>query len=153
MKRLLIVIIILSTITLVGCQSKDIVNANRERGASNHIIDVIAKKDYSEKQNDLVYHNYGSAVELSEGSSLTIMELDLELKGEAADIYVVNMLSDDIIELKENQLREGISFIANTYGIYQVIAVTDSGKLLDLTPKAQISTSTNEDPGEYILLK
>lgn len=141
MKKLFIVIVF--TLLLVGCQSKE---SNTETDLiANDITTVTNNDDYSDSQNDLVYHDYGTGISLSSNSKLIISQLDLSLKDETAIIYAINLENSDVIKLYDYQSYQDISYTPDSDGVYKIVAELSNGETIDLTPKAMVETTYTEE--------
>jgi len=141
MKKLFIVIIL--TLLLVVCQSTEI---NTEADfIANDITPVTNNDDSSDSQNDLVYHDYGTGIDLSSNSTLMISQLDLNLKGETAIIYAFNLENSDVIKLYDYHDNQVISYTPDSDGVYIIIAELSNGETIDLTSKAMVGTTATEE--------
>jgi len=144
-------IVILFSLLLVGCQSKEI-NTETDLTA-NDITTVTNFDDYSDSQNDLVYHDYGTGIKLSSNSELTIIQPDLNLKDETVIIYAINLENNEAIMLYDYHPNQVISYTPESDGVYIIIAEISNGEIIDLTSKARVETTfTKENSGGYILL-
>lgn len=147
MKKIIIVIVF--TLLLVGCQKKE---GNTETDLfSNDITSVTNNDDYSYNQIDLVYHDYGTGIKLSNNSKLIISHLNLSLKDETAIIYVINLKNSEVFKLYGYQHDQDISFTADSDGVYNIIAKISNGETIDLTPKAMIETTYSEENGNRFI--
>ena len=131
---------------------KDMKSTIKTELPTDAISPVFATEDYSDKQHDLVYHDYGTGVKLSKGSSLTIPKLDLNLDEETAIIYVMNLIDPEIIKLCDYQPMQNISYTPVSEGVYKIIADISNGDIVDLTPKAMIAASFYEIINDGIIL-
>lgn len=137
MKKFYIVILFILLIT--GCQTKE---PTTKKDLTSKITTSVANtNDYSDSQNDLVYHDYGTGIKLSSNLDLTISQLDLDLKEETATIYAINLENNVIIKLYDYQPNQNILFTPDSDGIYLIIAELSTGETIDLTPSAIIETS------------
>ena len=150
MNKLFIVIVL--TLLLVVCQSTEI---NTEADfIANDITPVTNNDDSSDSQNDLVYHDYGTGIDLSSNSTLMISQLDLNLKGETAIIYAFNLENSDVIKLYDYHDNQVISFTPDSDGVYIIIAELSNGETIDLTSKAMVgTTATEENNSNFIPLQ
>ncbi|GEM_PF-686560 len=137
MKKLFIVIVF--TLLLVGCQRKE--GATETDLISNDITSVTYNDDYSDSQNDLLYHDYGTGIKLSSNSKLIISQLDLGLKDETAIIFAYNLENSEVIKLYDYQPNQDISYTPDLDGVYKIIAELSNGETIDLTPKAAVETT------------
>lgn len=146
-------VIILLTLILAGCQSKE--SGTELVNSSISITAAASREDYSGSQNDLVYHDYGDGLELSANAKLTIAYLDLELKNESAVIYIVNLKDNKIIKQFDYKPKEVITYTSESGGIYMIIAVIDNDRIVDITSKAVIETNytTTGNDDKFILLQ
>jgi hypothetical protein len=118
------------------------------------ISTVLDKDDYSDSQNDLVYYDYGTGIKLSNNSSLIITQLDLNLNGETATIYVINLENSEVFKVCVYQPMQAVSYTPASEGVYKIIAEISNGEIIDLTPKVMVQTSSIEkNVGGFILLK
>ncbi len=145
----IVIILLLSLFLLTGCATSR--QEASEGFSSDHMVKTDANSDYSEKQNDLVYHDYGTGVKLSAGDELTIPNLDLGLEDTSVKIYILRYGSEQIIKSYEYQEKQLFSYQADIDGVYQIFAITDDGGRIDLTPKASIGTSASTDKNGGIL--
>lgn len=137
MKKLLIVVVF--TLLLVGCQRKE---ENTEKYLfSNDITSVTNNDDYSESQNDLVYHDYGTGIKLSSNSKLIISQLNLSLKDETAIIFAINLENSEVIKLYDYQPNQDIVYSPASDGVYNIVAELSNGETIDLTSKAMLDTT------------
>ena len=152
MKKFIVIIIVLSTLMLVGCQNK--VSDAQNQTTTRELIKVSNDIDYSDNQNDLVYHYYGTGVELSANTKVCIPQLDLGLKNETAFIYAVNLKTNEVIRLSDYQPMQDITFATNSDGIFRIIAEISTGHIIDLTQKVSIGTigTSFEEKSSDILL-
>jgi hypothetical protein len=147
MKKL--VVIILFVFLLAGCSSAK--NVTKTEVSSNDKISVSndrSSKDgnYSENQNDLVYRDYGTGIELEDNSTLTINSLDLNLAdNETAIIYAINLEKMEMVKLYDYCPGQAISYTPASSGVYMIIAETNNGEIIDLTSKAMIETNCTEN--------
>ena len=150
---LLLLLVLLFALFPVGCRYKDTppdkaVITKETLSVKNSNMDLV-------RQNDLVYRDYGTGIRLSANSSLTIPELDLELKEETAIICAVNLLNNEVFKISDYQPNQTISFSSFTDGVYQLIALISTGEQRDLTLNALVKkTITTEDNANgFILLQ
>jgi hypothetical protein len=147
-------LILAATVILTGSSSaKD--KPQKDAVASNlNEFTAVSMKDMIEKlpsciQNDLVYHDYGTGVELSDGSSLSIRKLDLDLKSdETAVIIAYEMKDQTVTEVCDYVPGQKVVFVADKDGIYQLLAFVSNSNIKDLTRDAYIATvssSGNKD--------
>ncbi len=157
-KRILLLLFVLS---LVGCQNKDNDNnpdtiVSIKEALTQEALSVKLSKDDSNCQNDLVYRDYGTGVQLTSHSSLTINQLDLELQDdETAIICAIHLENHEVIKISDYKPNQYIVFKPITDGVYQLIAVISNGEIRDLTPNAVATTAlTQEDTtAGFILLQ
>ena len=152
-KRLLLFLFLIFVLFLVSCQHEDdtldkVIN-------SQDTLSVKNSEDYSDFQNDLVYRDYGTGIRLTSNSSVTISQLDLELKDETAIICAINLENNEVIKISDYQPNQFISFSPVIDGIYKLIAIISNGEQRDLTPIALVETTTSIDdnPSGLILLQ
>ena len=145
-------LILLSTFLFVGCQRSE---TNTKPGPADNITGVVLDREDPIDQDDLVYRDYGSALELSENTTLSIACLDLNLKEEStAIIYAINLESKEIIKLYDYQPGQDITYTTSSDGIYQMIAMISTGEIIDLTPDVLVETSiTGETSGGFLPLQ
>jgi len=152
MKKFIVIIIVLSTLLLVGCQNK--VRDTQNQKTTKEIIKVSNDIDYSDNQNDLVYYDYGTGIELSANTKVIIPQLVLGLKNETAFIYAVNLTTNEVIQLSDYQPMQDITFATNSDGIFRIIADISTGHIIDLTQKVSIGAigTSYEEKSSHILL-
>ena len=150
MKKLFIVIVF--TLLLVGCRRKE---GNTETDLISYDINTVTNNyDYSNTQNDLVYHDYGTGIKLSSNSKLIISQLDLSLKDETAIIYAINLENSEVIKLYDYQPNQNISYTPDSEGVYNIVAELSNGETIDLTPKALVeSAGSDSDHGSNSFMK
>jgi hypothetical protein len=151
----IIFIALLSSLLLVSSCYKNHTDKNLEysaktESASNSII-IVDKGSDSDYLNDLVYHDYGSAIKLSIHSKITLPKLNLNLTNETANIYIINMESKEEFKLCNYQPEQNISYTFDTDGFYKIVAKISSGEIIDLTPKAMIETKNSIENSDGIL--
>lgn len=113
-----------------------------------------SKGNYSYSQNDLVYHDYGTGIELSANSTLMIRQLNLDLDNENAVICAVDLKNNETIQLYDYEPNQDISFTPASDGVYKIIAETSNGEIIDLMSKAVIETTyMNDTANGFIPLK
>lgn len=90
-------------------------------------------------QNDLVYHDYGTGVDLSKGSSLSLKKVDLGLdSAETAVIVAYKMKDQTATKVCDYVPGQKVVYAADKGGVYQLLAVVSNGDIIDLTPDAKI---------------
>ncbi|MDF2514528.1 MAG: hypothetical protein K0S04_4394 [Herbinix sp.] len=134
---------LLFVLFFVSCQHKD--NTPDKLINSEDTLLLENSEDYSDCQNDLVYRDYGTGIWLSSNSSVTISQLDLELKDETAVICAFNLENNEVIKILDYQPNQFISFSPVLDGIYKLIAVISTGEQRDLTPIALVETTSSID--------
>lgn len=167
---LLLLFILLFTLFPAGCQHKattldKVVIAQETLSVKNPIKDLDRQKDLDwqndldqqndlDRQNDLVYRDYGTGIQLSPNSSLTISQLDLDLKEETAIICAVNLANNEVIKISDYQPNQSISFSPVTEGVYQLIALISTGEQRDLTLNALVKKAITKEANTdgFILL-
>lgn len=113
-----------------------------------------SKGNYSYSQNDLVYHDYGTGIELSANSTLMIRQLNLDLDNENAVICAVDLKNNETIQLYDYEPNQDISFTPASDGVFKIIAETSNGEIIDLMSKAVIETTyMNDTANGFIPLK
>ena len=149
MKKLIAIILIASL--FVGCSGAKNITKTEISENNTVPIPVSEKDDYSESQNDLVYRDYGTGIELSNNSTLTINSLDLNLADdETAIIYVINLEKMEMNKLCDYHPSQVILYTPVYSGVYMIIAELSNGEIIDLTSKATIETNCTEDNGKEI---
>ena len=145
-------LILLSIFLFVGCQRRE---TNTKPEPANDITGVVLDSEDPIDQDDLVYRDYGFALELPENTTLSIARLDLNLRKEnTAIIYVINLESKEIFKLSDYQPGHDITYTTSSGGIYQVIAMISTGEIIDLTPDVLAETSiTGETSGGFLPLQ
>lgn len=140
-KKLFVIIIfaLLST----GCQSEE--SKTETDLFSNDIVTVANNDDYSDNQDDLVYHDYGTGIELSSNSKIIISSIDLCLEDETAIICAINLEDNEVIKLYDYQPNQEVTFTPDSDGAYKIVAELSSGEKIDLTPKAMVETTFTEE--------
>jgi uncharacterized protein YcfL len=112
--------------------------------------------DDSKIQNDLVYYNYDSGIQLSSNSRLQISQLDLNLEDETAIIYAINLKKDEVIKLCDYIPNQDISFSPPSDGVYIIIAAISNGEIIDITSEAIseviVESNSNENLNGFVLL-
>lgn len=149
MKKLFIVILV--SLLLAGCQRKE---DNIETDLnSNNITSITNNDDYSDSQNDLVYRDHGTGIELSSKSQLIIPHVNLDLKDETAVIYVINLKNSEVIKLYDYLPNQAIFYTPDSDGVYNIVARISNGETIDLTPEASVETTYSiENSSSFILL-
>ncbi len=132
-------VVIICILLLVGCQGKQLTMDQNSTSPSTTTVAVT--NDYSDSQNDLVYHDYKTGIQLSSNSTLTISQLDLDLKEETATIYAINLENNAVIKLYDYQSNQDILFTPALDGVYIIVADLSNGETIDLTPNALVDTS------------
>ena len=154
MKKFIIFIVLISVLKLAGCRDGEL--ALQDNNTTGDQLKVANTSEFGDKQNDLVFRDYGSVVRLTTDSQLYIPELYLDLKGVSAQIEAVNMKSKEVILIGSYHPDQSITFQTDKDGIYKIIAVTDSGRIINLSSKASIgviSTSSKNYGSDIIELK
>ena len=117
------------------------------------ILNADVKVSSSQEQNDLVYHDYGSGIELEDGSTIIYDKPDIDGRVDIDFINIINVKNNEIIQQIYEPLEEKLAYPIDEKGVYQVIAVTDNGDCIDLTPKVLIETKyVVENEGGFLPL-
>lgn len=151
MKKLFL--IILSALLIVSCRTKEIETKAVIPTGDNDAVTVAAiTEDHSYSQNDLVYRDYGTGIKLTMNSTIILSKLDLKLKSETADIYVIHLETNKALKLCSYEPLQNVSYSPLSDGIYQLIAAISNGEFIDLTPQATIQVSSTEEDGSGFIL-
>jgi hypothetical protein len=153
--------IVILSISLLICyqnlgsniKKESISTDNTMSNSTNNSIGIISRIDYSDIQNDLVYHDYGSGIKITNNSKVIIKQLNLDLNDETAVIYVINLETNYALKLYDYKPNQNILYTPYSDGVYKIIAETSNGKIIDLTPMAGVETAlTENNTGGFILL-
>lgn len=148
MKKLFIVIVF----TLLLVASQRIEDNTEPESISNDITFVTSNDDYSDSQNDLVYHDYGTGIKLSSNSKLIISQLNLNLMDETAIILAINLENSKAIKIYDYQPDQDIFYTPASDGVYNIVAELSNGETIDLTPKAMVETTYTEENSNGLIL-
>ncbi len=153
---LLLVTLFISNVSCSNTKYKDEVvtgNAVVESDSSIKTTqDLLEKNDYSDKQNDLIYYDYDTGIELTTNSCLKIPNLNLELQDETATIYGIDVINNEMFRITDYKPEQVITYTPITDSIYIIIAELSNGELIDITPMAIIETNTSEELSGGIIL-
>jgi len=102
--------------------------------------------NFSDNQNDLVYHDYGTAIKMSNKSKLNF-SINSHLNNKISDIYAINLEKNTVYKIGD---------LPDSEGFYKIIGELNNGEFIDLTPKVFVEAEriekTDNDNG-IILLK
>ena len=119
-------IIILSTVVVISCSALS-GNSKSEFYTKDNMSN---NYNFSDNQNDLVYHDYDNAIKISYASRL-IFSIDSYVNNEISYIYAFN--------LEKNKLYE-IGNLPNSESLYKIVAVLNSGEYIDITSKVLVES-------------
>ena len=132
MKRLFVLMI--TFLMLIGCSKIDKSQSNDN---SSNTMDVVTSTEIN--VNDLVYHDYGTSIKLTNNSSLIIENPDLNLKkDETAIIYLADLKKQNLIKIWDYKQGQFIKYKSTVDGVFRVVAELENGTFIDLTTKANI---------------
>lgn len=146
MKKLFISFLMISTLLLVSYDKVD--RISKTETPRNSITAISVSDDYSNSQNDLIYHDYGTGIKLKSNSSLTIPYVKLNIKDETATIYAMNLSNNELIKICEYHPSQIISYTPDSAGVYKIIAELSNGDLVDLTPQATVQESYSTESSD-----
>lgn len=130
-------------------------NDTADQYAPHMVVNSVSPPfDYSDNKNDLIFHDYGTGIKMTNNSRLEISRLDLMLRDETAKIFAIDLKSLKTYKLCDYESGRDIIFTPDSEGVYQIIVVISNGETIDITPKGVIETTIEgEKPDGFILLE